>query len=263
MAKENIPTPSSSLIYFIIITFIYIFFTIFSITSSNSTKDIESNSSNKMFNMIYITLLIIGSYFINVNISKAICDSNSIQWNQIFMITILPWVIIFSMIYFLLELFPGWVTPFSNTFGYLVVNLLGVETVLKDVLSDGSKNGDAGQLTQAINNIKKNMSKFINEIDLANGDYESFVKQLKTEGLLKQELSNKENYMNDENKKELFKLVNIKHVIGKSIWYILCGILIASITYNFIINITCNKTLAETQREYNKIIEEQNTEDPN
>ena len=51
----------------------------------------------------------------------------------------------------------------------------------------------------------------------------------------------------------LFALVNIKHLIGKIFWYILAGTLIATISYNFIINMTCDKTLDEAKKEYDEL----------
>ncbi len=252
MAENNIPNPSSSLVYFFIVTFIYLFFTIFSLYGSNSVSSVRSNSNNSIYNIIYIILVLIGSYFINLNISKALCDSNSIQWNNIFFITILPWMIIFSVIYFLLELFPGWVSPFSNTIGYFVVNLLGVNKLIGNILNESKDNNK--DLVKALVYIKKNYSKFINEIDIDELEFEKFIETLHRENIINTGKTAEE-ALQDSNILELYKLVNIKHIIGKIVWYILAGILIASITYNFIINITCASTLEETRKEYNKIMQ--------
>ena len=253
--EENVPNPGSSLTYFIILTFALIFFTIFSLYSAKDINGIEANSNNNVFKLIYILLLIAGSYIINLNIAKALCNTNNIQWNNIFFITVLPWIIIFGILYFLLELFPGWINPFSNTIGYLVVKLLGVGKVIDSLLSstDVSTDGGNNDLIKAINNLKNNKSKLINEFDIKSTDYESFVKKLNDEKIF-----NITDPNNNDIVFELYRLINIKHLIGKMIWYILAGILIASISYNYIINITCEKTLDEIKRDYEELVESNN-----
>lgn len=257
--EENIPNPGSSLIYFIVVTFAFIFFTVFSLYSGTDIKSIEANSNNSIFNLIYIILVIGGSYIINLNIAKALCNTNNIQWNNIFFITVIPWIIIFGIIYFLLELFPAWINPFSNTIGYLVVNFLGAGKVINSLLTstDESVKDSNNDLIKAINNLKNNKSKLINEFDIKSIEFEKFISKLKNESIFNIE-------ENDDDIKinslviELYKLINIKHIIGKLIWYILSGILIASISYNYIINITCEKTLDEVRREYEEITENNN-----
>jgi hypothetical protein len=43
----------------------------------------------------------------------------------------------------------------------------------------------------------------------------------------------------------------IKNVIGKITWYTLAGVLVSSISYNFITNMSCEKSLEEIQRDIN------------
>ena len=58
---------------------------------------------------------------------------------------------------------------------------------------------------------------------------------------------------------ELFALINVKDIIGRLFWYVLAGTLIASISYNFIINMTCEKTLEQATEEYSDMFEKSYT----
>jgi hypothetical protein len=255
--SNAVPNPSSNLVYFILITFIYLFFSIFNLYSSMDMTSIENNKNNNIINLIYVLVLVIGSYFININISKAMCPSNTIQWNNILFITILPWLIIFAILYFVLEIFEGWVTPFSNTIGYLFVSILGVESKLKELLIDPNdeKHKTNNELVKAINNINNNKSKFINEFDLKATEFEKFIEHMKTNGLLNSTYASKSNdeLFSQKPILELYKFVIIKHIVGKAFWYLLAGILIASISYNFIINITCKLSMEEIKQQYDDI----------
>ena len=52
---------------------------------------------------------------------------------------------------------------------------------------------------------------------------------------------------------QLYSLVVTKHMIGKYVWYILAGLLIASITYNSIIGMSCVKSVDEYKSDYEDI----------
>lgn len=250
---KKLPSTTTGIIFFITITIIYAFMMIYTIISSSNLSNVVTNANNPIYTLIYIIFLVSGSYFINVNLSKTICLENTIQWSKVLTYTILPWVIIFGVLYFLLELFPGWVMPFSNTIGYFIVNTLGATTQVKKILKlSGNENNST--LQKALLNIEKNYSRFINEIDSELPLYEKFINQLHKENFMQKPstYSNQEIH-NDKDVINLFALVNIKHLIGKIFWYILAGTLIASVSYNFIINMTCDKTLDEAKQEYDEL----------
>ena len=56
--------------------------------------------------------------------------------------TIIPWIIIFGVMNIDLIIFPGWVSPFANTFGYGAMNLLGLKDLLKVILNLDKDNPD-------------------------------------------------------------------------------------------------------------------------
>lgn len=246
MAEDDLPNPSGVLVYFLVVSIIYLIYTAVQVFSGENIQAVAVKSNNMNINFIYILILIVGTYFMNTNISKAMCGSRQIDWLKILFITVLPWLIVFVTLYFLLEIFPGWIVPFSNTIGYLFVTLMGVESKLKNILTETENNGD---VIKAINNMKKNISQFINEFDEDPEKFKDFIGKLISARLLRPGI----NYT-DEKILEIYKLVQIKHTIGKLFWYILAGVLISSISYSFIINLTCNKTIEDAKKKHDELM---------
>ncbi len=52
---------------------------------------------------------------------------------------------------------------------------------------------------------------------------------------------------------ELYKLLTIKNIVGRVAWYILAGLLICSITFNYIINIKCGTSIAINSQKINDL----------
>lgn len=239
------PDPKKSMIFFMMLSLIYGIFVSTTILSSTSIEQVQENSTNFIFILIYILLLIIGMYFLNLNIAKSICQNDTPQYSNVFFATILPWIIVFGVLYFILEIFTGWVRPFSNTIGYAIVNLLGAEDIIVKLLN---KEKEEPNITKALIQIEQNKSKFINEFEPDKSQFEDFIKKLQDEELTISSSLRRDN----PDELELFKLVNIKHLIGKLMWYILAGTVITSISYNYIINIKCTQSLKDVE----KLIEE-------
>ena len=262
--EAALPNPSNSIFYFFVITIIYGFFLIYNLFSANTLIEIESTRDSTVVNLIYIGLLISGIYFINLKTAQTLCKSSEIPYYDIFFATFLPWIMIFGTLYFALELFPGWIGPFSNTIGYFVINMLGAEDTVKNMLKttddftiDKDKDKDK-DLKKAIQKIDSNTASFINELNVENQLYKEFCKKLCDEGFIK----NYDSFCkieDNEHVQNLYKFVNIKHAIGKLIWYILAGTLICSISYNFIINEKCEKTVEEQQAIIDQIMANENT----
>jgi len=188
MANIDVPAPGSSLLFFVCITLGFTIFTLFSIQNAKSIESIEKAKDSTLLNLIYISILVIGSYFINTTVSKALCNSQSVQWSNILIATMAPWLVIFFSLYVLLKIFPGWITPFSNTIGYVIISMLGVEKTLKDILND--KVDDDPTLVTAIANINHNKSNFINQIDVEQTKFKSFIDELVASNIIDLEKGN-------------------------------------------------------------------------
>ena len=110
------PDPFASMIFFFIVTTVYCIINIF--------MGIGSTMKQVAMKACYILFIIIGQYFINLNLSYAMCGVY--QWQNVLTITIIPWLLIFGVLQLFLSMFTGWLAPFSNTFGYLVTKLMGL-----------------------------------------------------------------------------------------------------------------------------------------
>jgi len=252
MAEGDIPSPGSTLIFFLLSTLCFLFFTVFTINQAKDIESINNAKDNNTINSIYLLIIIVGSYFLNVHNSRIICAQN-IEWTYILTVTLVPWLIIFVLLYFVLKLFPGWVSPFSNTVGYAFVSMLGITSILDKLLTKIEKEKQGAQsdeLIKAINNINNNRSKFINQFDINLINFDSFTQQLSNSGIISPD--DRANVTSDLNVITLYKLLTIKYVIGLIVWYILAGILISSISYNYSIGISCEKSVEQIIADYEK-----------
>ena len=113
MASDN-PNPMFSIILFIILTIGY-----FIVKYMFLSKD---NSSTYLLVALYsyLGINIISQLIINISLTNQICGES--QWYNAFFITAIPWIVIFGVLSILLKIFPGWLMPFSNTFGYGIAN---------------------------------------------------------------------------------------------------------------------------------------------
>lgn len=251
----SVTNPMNNILFFLVITSIYAIVNTYMFYSKTDNREIYNNNNNNILLLIYIGLLLLGTYFINITISKALCISNAINWAKILLITILPWFLIFGVLYYLLQIWSGWINPFSNTIGYLVVNILGVSEHLKKIMTptenipDNSpdKNYNSS-LIEALKNIEKNYAMFINEFPLDLDEFNNYIQELKKSRIIKNDIY-------EEDITKIYQHINAKNFIGKMVWYLLAGVLISTVSYNFILNITCEKTTEESTQEY-KILQE-------
>jgi len=244
MTETTLPSPFGSVIYFLLITLCFAGGTIFLINKTQNRENAANAADNTMYNVIYLSLVVFGIYFINVTISRAMC-SGTINWGHISLITLLPWLIIFLSLYFVLTIFPGWANPFSNTIGYVIIGFLGVNKTYNDIFKTGNEVSGNPELVKAIANMNSNRTKFVNQISTNIIEFNDFFNNIKD--ALKDTDTNSDN--NKEYLLKLYQLLIIKQFIGKIVWYILAGILISSISYNLIININCQRTEEQMKKE--------------
>ena len=237
-------SPLSNIIYFVLLTVIYSAVTIVYLYTGNNIESLKENSNNKIFLLIYIAFLLAGNYYLNLKTANILCSDIELSslYGQILLITVAPWILIFVILYFILELFNGWIRPFSNTIGYFVVGFLGVKKIITKLLN--KKEGKFGEkqdlnLQVVFKTIDNHTDKFVNEFSTDLVNYGDFIRQLKKDKIfISDDLENNPDII------ELYKLLSIKNIIGRLVWYILAGLLICSVTYNYIINIKCSSSIS-------------------
>lgn len=213
---------------------------------------------------LFFLVLIIGEYFINLAMSKDICGFD--QEKTALVATVLPWFIVLGVLKAALIVFPGWLIPFSNTFGYMFVS---AATDLKDVFNailtpqfdlapeaqkgspqkGGSGGSDGGlqdsadipkddiknkrDIGRALEQIYTDQSIILNELSLDNLD--RFWDSFKESRLIRQSAK-------IEDLEKIRKFLMMKTIVGEFVWLVLCGLLVVSISYNYLLNMGCSFT---------------------
>jgi len=207
---------------------------------------------------LFFLVLVIGEYFINLAMSKDICGFD--QEKTALIATVLPWFIVLGVLKAALIVFPGWLTPFSNTFGYMFVSAV---TDLKDVFNNiltpqfdlapeaqkGGGGGDGGlqdsadipkddvknkrDIGRALEQIYTDQSIILNELGLDNLD--RFWDSFKESRLIRPSAK-------VEDLEKIRKFLMMKTIVGEFVWLVLCGLLVVSISYNYLLNMGCSFT---------------------
>ena len=227
--ENNYPGQLLPIIVFSAITILYIFI------KYHNSYDIFSVP--KIYFFIYLFSVILSQIFINVYLTKKICGSE--QFFSSFLVTFIPWILIFVSLNFMIYKFPGWLKPFSNTFGYLAISYSLTETFNK-ILKDEPNKDDI----EKIYGNSKNQNLIVNEIPIGYIGFDNFISHLKNKKLLKE--ANNDNLIRDiQNFK---KLVMGKNIISEFIWFMLTGILVIMVSYNYIIKLDCSLSYDDTIR---------------
>lgn len=211
---------------------------------------------------LFFLVLIIGEYFINLAMSKDICGFD--QEKTAVIATILPWFLVLGVLKSALIVFPGWLSPFSNTFGYIFVSIV---TDMKDVFNNiltpqfdltpaaagtAAQSGGAGDgglqdnadipadevknkrdIGRALEQIYTDQSIILNELNLDNLD--RFWDSFKESRLIRPSAKL-------EDLEKIRKFLMMKTIVGEFVWLVLCGMLVVSISYNYLLNIGCSFT---------------------
>lgn len=261
---KNITSPSLGLFIFTLQTLAYLIFEVLT----------KGKYASLVFK-IYITVILFSQFLLNINLTRDICgEANTFI---AFIYTFIPWTIIFGIIVLFLGVFPGWLAPFSNTFGYFLIRMYGLNKKFEEVVrppkldatGEAPKGNSADQTEQLLQNIMTNKSILVNEIPDANTGFDNFLINLNNMGLLKVNMKARDPVTNDYINTDILALqdlIRIKFLIAKIIWYLLTGLLTISIAYNSIIQSECKnsikyieKTYSQNQKEVEKTNNENST----
>jgi hypothetical protein len=247
MNNKLFSNPSLSMLWFFIITTCYFLIKTAMETKSSSEELKVASKNTYISNIVYILLVLISQYIININITKSLCGS--IQWKSAFLVTLIPWFLIFLTLCMLIIMNPGWLRPFSNTFGYGIVIMFGIKKTFSKIFKPNVNNvgttQDSRAIQESLAQIYSNKTLLINEISTLN--FNEFWNKMKP--VMKNDARD-----NSILKQELFSKIVIKDNIASYIWYMLTGILVTSVGFNFLISQKCRSSLEDLKKkskEYN------------
>ena len=244
--NENAPNGVLGLLVFVVLTIIYFYIKITS----------KSPQTIKVWTFIYFLAVIVGEYAINVSNSNVLCGNP--QYVTAIYITILPWVIIFGLLNLMIAVFPGWLIPFSNTFGYLAAKWSGVDKLFKEILvpkfNGNTINDELGN--EALGYIFTDPALMINKLTETN--FENFWSEMTREGnsqlapgikFIKSGIS--------DYKDKLLGFIRLKDNISIFIWYLLTGGLVTSVSYNYIVNAKCKQNANDIEQKHVEYVQKQ------
>jgi hypothetical protein len=228
-SSSSPPDPSTSIFTFFLITLIYF-------VAKYQTPD----SMSTMLNIIYIVAIVSTQISINSALAKSVCN-NPNSTNTGILATIFPMLFIFGLLELMLSIYPGWVEPFSNTFGYGIVKLSGLSNTIKSLIRDPESAKAGRSISTALNNIYNDPSIFINQFNY--GDKEAFDITWNNSfaggnGLFVPSAGTAQD--NTPKYQEFRHCVKLKDIVGKFMWYILVGVLVTSKSYNYILSEPCS-----------------------
>ena len=220
------PSPDTSIFAFFIITLIFTIIK-YSIPDNMLT----------LINIIYIGTLLAVQITINSSLAKTICNNPQSTTTGV-VATIFPMLFIFGLLQMLLTIFPGWLEPFSNTFGYAIAKIAGAESVVQGVL----KQQASGEIEKAILNIYNDPSIFLNQFNYDNKE-DFDVKWNKSKDLFVPQTE-----IGTGKYTEFRNMVKLKDLVSQFVWYMLAGILVTSRSYNYVINQPCTLSPAVAEK---------------
>ena len=133
-------TPFLALFAFFSLTSIYIAVRWF---TTDAYKVRNFTWVSKIVSVVYILLVLISQYYINLKHTKIICGTT--QRSKALLFTVVPNILMFGLIFGLLIILPGWKAPFSNTIGYTVIKTMGVTDILRKMMKTAKELNKEGK----------------------------------------------------------------------------------------------------------------------
>ena len=227
-SAAQVVDPATSIFVYIGLTAVYF-----------TMKYMMPERSTALF-VIYFILILVSQFILNIYLAKQMCNSPS-NVGTAAIATIIPWVLIFGLLNLLLTMFPGWLAAFSNTIGYAVASIVGVSSLFTEkLLNVGTPpNKDALKVIQNILSDPSTIINTLNDENIVNFWNKSVDVKLFKDGF---EPIDNVNANNSPLFYELKKYIMLKNLVSYFIWYLLTGILITSISYNYMLTVPCIQT---------------------
>jgi len=260
MAASTIEiTPNFAIGYYLMVLLGYLVYKTMNIPASDgSNQEIVP----PLIAAAFVMAIVGGEYMISVGMTKTACGFE--QWDIAAMYTFLPWVLIVGAVRMILMVRPGWLVPFSNTFGYFLAStIFGITDVFRKLLKPGVdlssadkldpiKAAHAREVERALQEIYEDESRLINQFTPDN--ITANIKKFSSADLMytSSEFNAKPEYDGTPKAvveklyasyiENIKKAVWFKLFVSEFLWLLLSGILAISVTYNYIMNYGCKLT---------------------
>ena len=203
--------------------------------------------------IIYFLLVISSQFGLNIYLAKQMCNSPS-NVGTAALATFIPWLFIFGLLNLLLKVFPGWLSAFSNTIGYAIASVAGVASLFTEQLLNVGKppNTDAFKVIQNVTNDPSTIINTINDENIENFWNKSIDVQF-----FNQFPQVKSGAEPPPQFTQLKNFIRLKNIVSYFIWYLLTGILITSISYNYMLSVPCIQTPKQARESAAKFLASQ------
>ncbi len=230
---------------------------------------LKNKSSILSIILTLLAFLIITIFQLTTNFKNTKVLCGTVQFSSAVSNTVLPMVLIMGGLSVCMGLFPGWKAPFSNTLGYGVTMMLGIQTVFNNMLKTNA--GD----NKLLQKVVQDKSILINLMTPGkNGTFDKVMEQLSggpaqkggAMDLAKGVADVGNNNNNDavtnvvtggngifnpqykDYESQLYNLVLIKDYIAEFTWLLLAGFLTIQTSFNQLIGIECKKSEAQLEK---------------
>jgi hypothetical protein len=220
----------------------------------------SSNNSNLL---MYLLIVVTSQFGINLYSVIQKCGG-TVGKNVLvaFMMTVVPWTLIFGSVLALLVVYPGLKSAFADVVGYFaisgdaneILSTILVDTKINSKINaggadDGDESAETKQSTaEAIMKLCGNKGILINTMNPENfNDMWSILKPLLKPVYKKTDNDTQTNLF--KKKEELFALVVKKDNIGEAFWFIYTGLLLMSIVSYNLTSRACEKDLEKMKQE--------------
>lgn len=230
--------------------------------SIDPNKQKQYKSSSYMYLAIYLLLVMVIQFMVNVSIISSTCGGNITEnMGAAGVLTFLPWTLIFGVLVVILTVYPGFKSAFSDVIGYfwvsgsankIITELLVDPKIQKKMDEDTNSTPQQKEamMTAADTIIKicGNTSVLINQIVPSN--FQSYWNILTP--LLKPKYQT-DNPDTAKIKNELFEISVTRDNVGEAMWYIYTGLLLTSLVQLKITTRGCvsnPKTMEENNQKF-------------
>ncbi len=187
------------------------------------------NPDNLLIKVLFLLLVLGINILLMWWLMSQQCANPNTVW--VFGGPVLTWIFLFVPVFWLLENMYVWLQPFGNTFGYLVMKLMGVTSFMDKILKDKVP-GDNNRINKYINYIRSDPWGFFSMLTTNEDATPSILRADKALDELNDKLKPGEN--TQANKTEFINFVRIKELVAKFIFYLLTLNLMTDITAIFI-----------------------------